>query len=159
MPHVFAKTDAEVAYGLAWAHAEDDFKTIQLVALSGKYLLGKALGKDGAKADYVVQLLRCREIVEEKFSTLKPEFLALIEGYVQGLNDYATQHPKEVMVRKAFPITLKEYLTATTFSVCMVMGVDEALSNIYAEKVQTLPGFESGRIQCICYTFLQNNNR
>jgi len=29
VPHIFAKTDADVAYGLAWAHAEDDFKTIQ----------------------------------------------------------------------------------------------------------------------------------
>ena len=29
VPHIFGKTDAEVAYGLAWAHSEDDFKTIQ----------------------------------------------------------------------------------------------------------------------------------
>ena len=29
VPHVYAKTDKEAAYGLAWAHAEDDFKTIQ----------------------------------------------------------------------------------------------------------------------------------
>ena len=29
VPHIFAPTDPEVAYGLAWAHAEDDFKTIQ----------------------------------------------------------------------------------------------------------------------------------
>lgn len=144
VPHVFAKTDAEAAYGLAWAHSEDDFKTIQLVALSGKGMLGKALGKEGAKADYVVQLLHCREIVEEKFNTLTPSFLALINGYIQGLNDYAAKHRKEVMVKNAFPIMVKEYLTATTFSICMVMGVDEALSNVYAEKVQTLPGFESG---------------
>ena len=27
VPHVYAKTDKEAAYGLAWAHAEDDFKT------------------------------------------------------------------------------------------------------------------------------------
>lgn len=144
VPHIFAKTDAEAAYGLAWAHAEDDFKTIQLVALSGKGLLGKALGKDGAKADYVVQLLHCREIVEEKYNSLTSSFLALINGYIEGLNDYASTHPKELMVKGAFPITVKEYLTSTTFSICMVMGVDEALSNIYAEKVQTLPGFESG---------------
>jgi acyl-homoserine-lactone acylase len=25
IPHIFAPTDAEVAYGLAWAHCEDDF--------------------------------------------------------------------------------------------------------------------------------------
>ena len=29
IPHIFAKTDEEVAYGLAWAHSEDDFKNIQ----------------------------------------------------------------------------------------------------------------------------------
>ena len=25
VPHIFVKTDPEVSYGLAWAHAEDDF--------------------------------------------------------------------------------------------------------------------------------------
>ena len=40
VPHIFAPTDAEVAYGLAWAHAEDDFGTLQLVVLSGKAKLG-----------------------------------------------------------------------------------------------------------------------
>ena len=29
VPHIYGKTDADVAYGLAWAHSEDDFKTIQ----------------------------------------------------------------------------------------------------------------------------------
>ena len=29
IPHIFGKTDADVAYGLAWANAEDDFETIQ----------------------------------------------------------------------------------------------------------------------------------
>ena len=29
VPHIYAKTDVEVAYGLAWATAEDDFKTMQ----------------------------------------------------------------------------------------------------------------------------------
>ena len=36
VPHIFAPTDPEVAYGLAWAHAEDDFTTIQTLLLSGK---------------------------------------------------------------------------------------------------------------------------
>ena len=29
VPHVYSKTDKELAYGLAWVHSEDDFKTIQ----------------------------------------------------------------------------------------------------------------------------------
>jgi len=29
VPHIHGKTDAEAAYGLAWAHSEDNFKDIQ----------------------------------------------------------------------------------------------------------------------------------
>ncbi|MBL7732239.1 MAG: penicillin acylase family protein, partial [Chitinophagaceae bacterium] len=60
VPHIFAPTDPEVAYGIAWAHAEDDFETLQLVVLSGKGKLGTGLGKKGAQGDYVIQLLRIR---------------------------------------------------------------------------------------------------
>ena len=56
-------TDAQVSYGLAWAHAEDDFGTIQTTLLAAKGMLGLHLGKDGAIADYVVGLLRTKEIV------------------------------------------------------------------------------------------------
>ena len=39
VPHIYGKTDADVAYGLAWAHSEDDFKTIQEAYLAGNGLL------------------------------------------------------------------------------------------------------------------------
>src|SRR4030095_14512447 len=63
VPHIFAPTDPETAYGLAWAHAEDDFETLQLVVLSGKARLGTAIGRKGAEADYVIDLLRIRKNV------------------------------------------------------------------------------------------------
>ena len=31
VPHIFGQTDADTAYGLAYANAEDDFETIQMV--------------------------------------------------------------------------------------------------------------------------------
>ena len=43
VPHIFAETDAELAYGLAWAHSEDDFKTIQQAYLAGNSILSKHL--------------------------------------------------------------------------------------------------------------------
>ncbi len=48
VPHIFGKTDADVAYGLAWAHAEDDFETIQKTVLAGKALAGRVFGEQGA---------------------------------------------------------------------------------------------------------------
>ena len=40
VPHIFTKTDAEAAYGLAWAHSEDNFKTIQETFLPAISKLG-----------------------------------------------------------------------------------------------------------------------
>ena len=51
VPHIYAKTDAGTAYGLAWANAEDDFETMQLGYLAGNALLSKHLGLKGASAD------------------------------------------------------------------------------------------------------------
>ena len=36
VPHIYGKTDKEAAYGLAWAHAEDDFATIQCIKFRKK---------------------------------------------------------------------------------------------------------------------------
>ena len=57
VPHIYAISDKEAAYGLAWAHAEDDFKTIQKTFLPAKGLLGKLEGSGGAVLDYAVHLL------------------------------------------------------------------------------------------------------
>ncbi|MEO5947560.1 MAG: penicillin acylase family protein [Chitinophagaceae bacterium] len=141
VPHIFAPTDPEVAYGIAWAHAEDDFGTLQTVVQSGKGMLGKALGKKGAEADYVVQLLRIRKTVEEQWNTLSPDFVALVKGYVAGLNAYAKAHPKEVMYKKAFPFNEKEYMTSVVFSISLFCGVEQALPQILGGKVATIPGF------------------
>jgi acyl-homoserine-lactone acylase len=141
VPHIFAPTDPEVAYGLAWAHAEDDFATLQLVVLSGKAKLGSAIGKKGAEADYVINLLRCRQAVDEQWNTLSPDFIELIKGYVAGLNAYAKAHPGEVKYKKTFPFNEKEYMTAVVFSIAIFCGVDQALPQILGGKVATIPGF------------------
>ncbi|MGG9961571.1 penicillin acylase family protein [Ferruginibacter sp. SUN106] len=131
VPHIFAKTDAEVAYGLAWAEAEDDFESMQQVVLPTKGLMGKVLGKQGAAGDYAFALFRCREITEEKWSTLSPEFLQLIAGYVQALNHYAATHPKEVLHKKLFPITVKDYIASSVLALTIFNGADGALQRIF----------------------------
>jgi acyl-homoserine-lactone acylase len=141
VPHIFAPTDPEVAYGLAWAHAEDDFATLQLVVLSGKAKLGTGLGKKGAEGDYVINLLRIRKTVDEQWNTLSPDFVALIKGYVAGLNAYAKAHPGEVKYKQAFPFDEKQYLTAVVFSTSLFCGIDQVLPQILGGNVATIPGF------------------
>jgi acyl-homoserine-lactone acylase len=57
IPHIYAQTDAEVAYGLAWANAEDDFTTIQEAYLAGNAMLSNYIGLKGAAADFITQFI------------------------------------------------------------------------------------------------------
>jgi len=121
IPHIFGKTDAEVAYGLAWAHSEDDFKNIQYNILAGKNMLGRVLGKDGVLFDFGLQFLNISETVNAKYETdISPEYKKVLEGYAQGLNAYAAAHPKEVLLKKAFPVTAKEILRGAVLQTSLI---------------------------------------
>ena len=141
VPHIFAPTDPEVAYGIAWAHAEDDFTTIQTLLLTGKGQLATYLGKKGAPVDFVVGLLNTKATVQAQIGQMDPKFLALIKGYLMGLEAYANAHPKEVLNKHVFPITIEEYLSATVFSVAVFCGVDKTLPKILNGSIPQLAGF------------------
>jgi acyl-homoserine-lactone acylase len=141
VPHIFAPTDPEVAYGIAWAHAEDDFTTIQTLLLTGKGKLSTYLGKKGAPVDFVVGLLNTKALVEAQIGQMDPKFLALVKGYLMGLEAYAKAHPKEVLNKHVFPISIEEYLSATVFSVAVFCGVDKTLPKILNGTIPQLAGF------------------
>ncbi len=136
VPHIYAPTDAQVSYGLAWAHAEDDFKTIQESILAAKGMLGRHLGKNGAPIDYVSNLLRCQQIVDEHFMEISPDFVQIVTGYVAGLNAYAEAHPKEVLIKKAFPVTVMDAFTTYVFQLAVFDGADRTLSALFGNRIK-----------------------
>lgn len=144
VPHIFGKTDPEVAYGLAWAHAEDDFETIQQSLMAGKAMLAQYQGKKGASIDYIVHLLRIPELVEERYETdLAPDFKKLLEGYSAGLNAYAAKHPKEVLLKKIFPVTPKDMVQYSVLQLCVLSGADKALAAIFGGTVPLLENYKT----------------
>ena len=143
VPHIFAKTDAEVAYGLAWANAEDDFKSVQELLLPVKGVMGKVLGKAGAAGDYAFALFRCKEITEQKWNTLSPAFLKLINGYVQGYNAYASSHKNELLHKKLKSLTPQEYVSSSVFALTIFNGADKALGQIFNNNIPLAPQQET----------------
>ena len=106
VPHIYGKTDAEVAYGLAWAHSEDDFNTIQIGYLAGNNLLAKYLGNSGLGADFLAQFIGSKELFSTLYENdISKEYKAIIEGYALGINRYAETHANEVLLPELFPIT------------------------------------------------------
>ncbi|GIV43169.1 MAG: penicillin amidase [Bacteroidia bacterium] len=113
VPYIYAKTDAEVAYGLAWANAEDDFVSMQENLLNGKAMLGLYQGKQGAGLDFIVRLFKIREYVNQNYETqVSPDFKKVLQGYAEGVNAYAKKYPQKVLIKNAFPITPQDILSS-----------------------------------------------
>jgi len=110
VPHIYAQTDAEAAYGLAWANAEDDFTTIQEAYLAGNAMLSNHIGLKGAAADFITQFIGSKSLIEEKIGNISEDYMEVVEGYSQGLNAYARNNPNKVLYKKLFPITPKKML-------------------------------------------------
>jgi penicillin amidase/acyl-homoserine-lactone acylase len=126
VPHVYGKRDEDVAFGLAYAHAEDDFATIQqslmtsrgrlalvdnqtprlLNGLTSAIGLGRWFtveGGDPAVTDYLVQLLRVRQRIDGQMKANLAEGLIsgkardVLAAYADGINLYAAEHPDRVV--------------------------------------------------------------
>ena len=138
VPHIYAKTDREVAYGLAWSHAEDDFSTIQKTFLPAKGMLGSLDGVRGAVLDFAVELLKSREVAERELKNLPPEGLAVILGYLEGLNDYAEKFPEKVLVKNSFPLSIYDYLTGLNLMLHLFSDTGDIIGQLLSNSIEPI---------------------
>ena len=135
VPHIYGKTDADVAYGLAWAHCEDDFKTIQEAYLAGNGLLTKHLGLKGASADLLTQVIESKQTVNKLFFTLSDDFIKILQAYSDGINKYAELHSEQILVKDLFPITPRKMASYSFLQLFISSGADKIIGDIYSNNV------------------------
>ena len=138
VPHIYGITDKEAAYGLAWAHAEDDFETIQKTFLPAKGMLGRLEGMGGAVLDYAVELLKSREVAKRELKNLPPEGLNVIYGYLEGLNAYAKKHPQKILVKNSFPLNIYDYLTGLNLMLHLFSDTGDVIGQLLSNSVKPL---------------------
>ena len=130
VPHVFGVTDADAAYGLAYAHAEDDFATIQDALLAARGKLGSIYGRKVVANDYMVHLFRVWEVVDGKYDTeLSPETRAVCEAAAAGMNHYAVLHLDEVKPG-ILPFTGKDVIAGFIHKTPLFFGLDGMLGEL-----------------------------
>lgn len=135
VPHIFAKTDAEVAYGFAWANAEDAFVESQGLIYLAKGYAGRFQGKEGVKADFFAHAIQARQLVEAQYDTaFTPAYKRYLNGYVQGLNAYAKAHPEKVKLKGAFPCTEKDIATSYVITLSFLSYAHKSLGDAVAGK-------------------------
>ena len=132
VPHISGPTDPDVAFGLAFAHAEDDFATIQEAALMARGSLGAVEGRKGAVTDYLVRLLRVRETVAAHYETdLPADVKRVLQAYADGINYYAARHPDRVKPG-LLPMTGQDVAAGFVFRTPFFYGLDGVVKKINA---------------------------
>jgi penicillin amidase/acyl-homoserine-lactone acylase len=124
VPHIKGKTDADAAYGLAWAHSEDDFATMQEAVFTARGRLAEFKGTEGLESDYQVQLQDVWGAVRKGYDGLPTPLRRVMEAYAAGLNDYAAKHPDQV-APGLLPVTGQDLVAGTTYRGPTFYGADD----------------------------------
>jgi len=134
VPHIFGKTDADAAYGLAYANAEDDLKNMQDALLGARGELASVYGKDKAPNDYMVHLLEIWRKVDSQYkSSLAPETRTLCEAYADGINQYILDNPKEAQPG-IYPVNGKDIVAGFVHKTPLFFGVHKFLQKMMEHK-------------------------
>ena len=136
VPHIIGKRNRDTAFGLAYAHAEDDFENIQLTLAVSRGQLSRYKGFESAATDYLVALMGVWEAVEQGYDTdVSREARDLAEAYAAGLNLYAAEHPEQRWPG-LFPATGKDIVAGFLFKTPLFYGLDRTLLGIFEGKQQ-----------------------
>ena len=134
VPHIFGRTDPDVAYGVAYAHAEDDFATLQETVAMTRGRLGALTGKEGAATDYALALLGARATAHRDYPRQPADVRALLDAYASGLNRYAERHPAEVTLARLFPTDGEDIATGFALRSPFFFGLDQVLGALAGDK-------------------------
>lgn len=126
-PYIFGRTDADCAYGLAWAHAEDDFGRIQYLMALAKGRLGRLIGRSGVAMDYFAHFTGAFRLSAVQYDSLAPQTRRLLEAYAAGLNAFAQAHPRSVLDKKLFPVTGEDIMRGYIIVLSGMIGAGQAL--------------------------------
>ena len=134
VPHIFGNKDEDTAYGLGYAHAEDDFKTIQDVLIAARGNLAEYHGRSVAANDYMVKLLKIWDLVEKNYDNgLSEDVTRISEAYADGINHYVSLYPDKAF-KGVFPVEGKDIVAGFIHRMPLMFGLDGALAGLASGK-------------------------
>jgi len=93
VPHIYARTDADVVFGLMYAQAEDDFNRVETNFVNSQGRLAEAEGEAEVWRDLRMKLFIDPADMKAQYAKAEPWLKALMDGWADGLNFYLATHP------------------------------------------------------------------
>ena len=94
MPHIYAKTDADVVFGLLYAQAEDDFKRIERNYIWATGRLAEIEGEKALFSDLRARLFMTVDEAKHAYDIAPVWLRSLCDAFADGLNYYLETHPE-----------------------------------------------------------------
>ncbi len=131
VPHILGKRNVDTSFGLAYAHAEDDFETIQETVAATRGVMARYRGRSAAPADYLVELLNVWQTLDARYQRDVPEEVkAIARAYAAGANLYAAENPAKAWPGLA-PFTEQDIVAGFVFRTPFFYGLDKPLLDLF----------------------------
>ncbi len=139
VPHIHGATDADAAFGLAYAQGEDAWAVFEETLPFYRAINGRYNGAEGAVTDYLIHALDVQALIAEHYETsLAQDTRRYVQGFVDGLNYYAATHP-EAVDASLLPVTPYDIVAGYVIRHLMFYGFDGVVREIMgAERAKVL---------------------
>lgn len=130
VPHIYGARNADVAFGLAYAHAEDDWFHMEQVLVQNRGRLSEIMGQDGVQSDYLMHALGNIQNVAENYETgVSKPARAVAEAYAAGVNLWCADNPQSGCTR-SMPATGQDIITGFANRPPFFYGLDGEIGNL-----------------------------
>ena len=141
VPHIYGQADKDAAFGLAYAHCEDDYETIEEVILALRGEFASVKGYKYAPIDYLVGLLKVWDNVNSKYDEeISDEVKLICDAYADGVNRYIE---KNNIKSNIYPAKGKDVVAGFYFRTPLMFEFDWHLKELMKDEKPSFDKYAS----------------
>ncbi|MBV7379572.1 penicillin acylase family protein [Maritimibacter dapengensis] len=128
VPHIFGESDADVFFGLGYAHAQDRLWQMTMLRRTVQGRLSEVFGERTLKADELMRRLDLYRLAQGAVSAQDADTIRALEAYSRGVNSWLDRVNAEALGRGApefflFDNSISPWSPADSIAILKLMGV------------------------------------
>ena len=128
VPHIFGQSDADVFYGLGFAHAQDRLWQMTLLRRTAQGRLSEIFGERTLRTDELMRRLDLYHLAQDSVAAQDDDTLAALDAYARGVNAWITLVNDRALGRGApefflFPGEVSLWQPADSIALIKLMAV------------------------------------